>query len=327
MHLRIFFHDRCFDGVASAALFARFHREVVAPLGTFTAQGLSHREGDPFEAIAFDADDHACVDFRWSPHPALRWWFDHHKTAFQPPSLQALFEERRPLTHWFDPAAPSCAGLIARVLGTRYQWAPPPALADVVAQAEILDALAFATPQEAVADTPANRLASYLTSTPDDLAPVRCIEHLADGMPLDTLASRPEVRDVVEPVLAARDAGLRLLAGLARPISGAEGDPGALLVVLDLIDVPPPPEVRLAGYVLYPASRYVVTATRTDSGIRLSAGHNPWCGTPRRHDVGALCQSLGGGGHAAVGGVTLAPHETSRARAALTTMIETLQRP
>ena len=48
MRVRVFYHDRCFDGAASAALFARFYRERVRDGAEFVFTGLVHRAGALF---------------------------------------------------------------------------------------------------------------------------------------------------------------------------------------------------------------------------------------------------------------------------------------
>ncbi len=216
--LKVFFHDRCFDGTASAALFARFHREVIAPGGELIAVGMSHKDGDPFDGVPIDGDDNACVDFRWTPAPRLRWWFDHHRTAFQPPSLRAQYDARGCATHWFDPEAPSCTGLIARVLAAR-GWTPPPGLVEVVRWAEIIDAAAFASAEEAIALTePAQRLAVWLGAVERDAPALigRYIARLVDGATLAELDAAPWVRAVLDPVLAGARARSRRWPGWAR---------------------------------------------------------------------------------------------------------------
>ncbi len=116
MLLKVFFHDACFDGTTSAALFSAFYRDVVDKHVAVSAVGMVHKDGNPFEGIPLDADDHACVDFRFCADPKMKWWFDHHPTAFQPPSLRTVFERDHLDTWIFDPKAPSCAGLILRSL-------------------------------------------------------------------------------------------------------------------------------------------------------------------------------------------------------------------
>jgi hypothetical protein len=320
LKLKVFFHDRCFDGTASAALFGRFYRDGMAAGAELVPVGVRHRDGDPFEGVALDADDHACVDFRFSPDPRMRWWFDHHRTAFQPPELRAVFELRRSPTQWFDPAAPSCAGLIARVLGDAHGWTPPPALAELVRWADIIDAARFASAEEATSlAAPAQRLAVFLGATDDDAEVVRYIHALVDGATLAELDAEPWVHAVIEPVLAQREHYTARLAALGR----VERE----LVVFDLLDQPELPTPGFLGYALFPRCLYTVAATRAHGAIKIAVGYNPWCGVPRRHDVGALCQALGGGGHAVVGGVTLGPDETERGHATIAALVTALQRP
>jgi hypothetical protein len=107
--LKVFFHDACFDGTTSAALFTAFYRQAIDPKVDMRAIGMIHKDGDPFEGIPLDADDHACVDFRFSPDPRMRWWFDHHPTAFNR-RRSAGVRAQHQATWFFDPDAPSCAG-------------------------------------------------------------------------------------------------------------------------------------------------------------------------------------------------------------------------
>ncbi len=319
MLLKVFFHDRCFDGTTSAALFGRFYRDVIAPGAAVAAIGVRHRDGDPFEGIALDADDHACVDFRYAPDPAMRWWFDHHRTAFQPPELRAVFEARRGpgSTQWFDPDAPSCAGLIARTLRARWGWQPPPALAEAVEWAEVIDAAAFGSAEEAASlGAPAQRLAAFLGEAPDaDVG--RYVRALGDGATLAELDGAGWVRATVEPVIAER---ARLGEAFA-----ARAAPAGDVVVFDLLDDPGLGAPGFLAYALFPASRYTVAASRAHGSIRIAVGYNPWCGVARGHDIGALCQRHGGGGHAVVGGVTLEPGEGERARATVASIVAVLR--
>jgi len=324
LRLKLFFHDRCFDGSASAALFGRFYREAIAPGAVIEPVGVRHRDGDPYEGVVFDGDDHACVDFRFSPADEMRWWFDHHRTAFQPPALRAVFELRESPTQWFDPDAPSCCGLIARVAGERWGWAPPPSLADAVRWADIIDAAAFESAEQASSlTTPAQRLAVFLGAATDDDDVTRYIHALTDGATLSELDRAPWVRRVLEPLLAGRER----LRGLIETVARVAGPDGGEVVVFDLLDQPELPSPGFLGYALFPACRYAIAANRGHGAIKIAVGYNPWCGRPRLHDIGALCQPHGGGGHAVVGGVTLEPGEQDRARATIAALVEALRRP
>ena len=40
MRVRVFYHDKCFDGACSASLFTRFHRECIDSSATYEYHGL-----------------------------------------------------------------------------------------------------------------------------------------------------------------------------------------------------------------------------------------------------------------------------------------------
>ena len=82
MRIRVFYHDKCFDGASSAALFSRFYRERIRSDAEFVFSGLLHRAGALFDENEFDGDENAIVDFKYSSSPEITWWFDHHESAF-----------------------------------------------------------------------------------------------------------------------------------------------------------------------------------------------------------------------------------------------------
>ena len=90
--VRICFHDNCFDGAASAALFTRFYQERIDSSARFSYRGMSHGPGEVFPAGTFDGDENAVVDFRFTQDARLSWWFDHHQSAFESPADQAAFQ-------------------------------------------------------------------------------------------------------------------------------------------------------------------------------------------------------------------------------------------
>ncbi len=312
----MFFHDACFDGTTSAALFSAFYRDAISPGGRVLAVGMSHTDGDPFAGVAFDGDDHACVDFRFCADPRMTWWFDHHPTAFQPPQLREVFEARHLPTWFFDPTAPSCAGLIARKLAAKYGWTPPPHLADAVTWADKIDAAKFASAEESVALVePAQRLAAWLAHgrTPVDTA--RYVDELSRSS-LAELAAKPEIAAQLATVEAERASELEAV----RRIGAWHGD----VVVFDRLDDVGARSPGFLGYLEFPRCVYAISATRTATNIKLTVGINPWTATPRRHDIGEMCARYGGGGHAVVGGVTLRADELIRARETLDAIIREL---
>src|ERR1700694_1198964 len=96
MRARILYHDHCFDGAASAAFFSRFLEAKYCPDGAeFVYTGMAHKASQLFEDALFDGDINAIVDFKYSPHPALTWWFDHHQSAFLTPEDAEHFKMDR----------------------------------------------------------------------------------------------------------------------------------------------------------------------------------------------------------------------------------------
>ena len=314
--LKIYFHDACFDGTTSAALFSAFYRDVVDPNVRIVPVGMIHRDGNPFEGIPLDADDHACVDFRFCADPKMRWWFDHHPTAFQPPALREVFERDHLATWFFDPTSPSCAGYMARTLLAGWDWKPPPHLVEAVQWADTIDAARFATAADATALTnPAQRLAAWLAHgrTPVDTA--HYVEWLSRAS-LESVAHRPEIAAAIRGVESERARELEAVQDLGT----WHGD----VVVFDRFAELGARSPGFLGYLLYPTCLYALSGTRSETSIKISVGVNPWSAQPRRHDIGELCARHGGGGHAVVGGVTLRGDELPRARATMQSILDEL---
>src|ERR1700753_3695343 len=71
MRLRLLYHGHCFDGVASAATFARFYRARLASDAEVSYAPLLHTAGALFDETMFDGDENAIVDFKYSPSERL----------------------------------------------------------------------------------------------------------------------------------------------------------------------------------------------------------------------------------------------------------------
>jgi hypothetical protein len=311
--LKLFFHDACFDGTASAALFAAFYRDHVGGAEVVPI-GVQHKVGDAFAGLAIDGDDNACVDFRYCPHPAMRWWFDHHATAFQPPELRAHFTARADQHMGFAPTAPSCAGVVVAHLGERFGWTAPPHLAALAAAADIVDAAAYPDAQAACAlATPAARLAVWVASVRDPALVRRYIAAI-EQQPLAEVDAAPWVRADLDPILTRRRAD--------RTRWAAAGQVRGPVVHFDLIgrSLGSP---GLTAYDLFPQCTYTVSVLSTDGAVKIGVGWNPW-GPARGHDLGAVCARHGGGGHPVVGGVTLPAGAIAQGRALAAAIVDEL---
>jgi hypothetical protein len=74
MKVRLCYHDRCFDGASSAAVFQRFYQERIRSDSSFHYRGLAHRAAAPGDADLFDGDENVIVDLKYATSPRLTWW-------------------------------------------------------------------------------------------------------------------------------------------------------------------------------------------------------------------------------------------------------------
>ncbi len=307
MQLKILYHGNCFDGCASAALFGRFfvEREGGRP-GAVSFVPLHHQQGDAFPPGAFDADVNACVDFRFSASPSLHWWFDHHASAFPSPADRAAFERDAGGRKFWDPAAPSCTGFIARTLAERFGWTAPD-LGELVRWADVIDAARFPSAAMAVRlEEPALRVMALLEATKDPQVPTRVIEAM-QHRPLAEIAAEPWAAGPLGPILERHRAAVDTVRRLARVEGG--------VVTVDLADAGVEGGAnKFITYDLFPEARYTVTVTRDPKRTKVSVGSNPWARPPRAHDISKLCERYGGGGHPVVGAVSLGADALEDAR-------------
>ena len=138
MRIKVFYHDKCFDGACSAALFTRFYRERIREHAEFEYQGLVHRAGALFDEADFTGDENAIVDFKYSASPRITWWFDHHQSAFLTPEDASHFEQEQSNTKFYDPDFRSCTKFIAAVTEQRFGFNPAP-VAEMIEWADIID--------------------------------------------------------------------------------------------------------------------------------------------------------------------------------------------
>jgi hypothetical protein len=86
------------------------------------------------------------------------------------------------------------------------------------------------------------------------------------------------------------------------------------VVITDLSQEPITSVNKFIVYYLYPDARYAVTVLSPGKRMKVSVGSNPWPPVPRTHDIARLCERYGGGGHPAVGAISLPKGEVERAR-------------
>ncbi len=173
MRVRVFYHDKCFDGACSASLFTRFHRECIAPGASYEYHGLVHRAGALFDESEFTGDENAIVDFKYSASPRITWWFDHHLSAFLTPrgpgefsGLPARPELARRASFSIPPTPRAQAfWRTSRKRVTDFDTAP---VAELIHWADIVDGAKYESPEAAVEmAAPAMKLTLIIEATQD----------------------------------------------------------------------------------------------------------------------------------------------------------------
>jgi hypothetical protein len=307
MRLKVLFHDNCFDGACSAALFTRFWRETRGADTAVVYQGVQHKAGDAFPPDAFDGDENVCVDFRYSRSPRLGWWFDHHVSGFPMPEDREHFAADRSGQKFYDPEARSCTKFAADVLAEKFGWRPDePCWRELVEWADIIDGAQFPDARTAVELAhPALQLMTWVENNQDEALKPRFIEDL-QARSLAEIAAEPYVTSALAPLLAKHRQNQQLIAARASMSDG--------VVRFDLLDTSVESPNKFIAYHLYPDCRYTVGLTRSPSRVKISVGSNPWPRVPRTHNIAKICERYGGGGHPVVGAISLPVGQEARAR-------------
>jgi hypothetical protein len=317
VRLKVLFHDNCFDGAASAAIFARFYRERVDAGAELAWLGVQHKAGDPFGPDAFDGDENVCVDFRYSANPRLTWWFDHHVSAFGSPEDRAHFEGDKSGKKFYAPDARSNTKFMAGVLADRFGFDAAP-FAELIDWADVIDGAQFADARTAVElAAPALRLMTWIENNKDRAAAERYLGDLLAGRPLADIAAEPYVTNALAPLLEKHAKNIEAIRGRAREDRG--------VVFFDLTDLGIDAHNKFIAYMLFPTCRYTVGLTRSSSRVKISVGSNPWPVTPRTHNIAAICERYGGGGHPVVGAISLPADQVERGREIAREVIAELQ--
>jgi len=306
MKMKVFFHDNCFDGLASAAVFSHFYRNRIQGDAEFRYEGLAHRAGQLFLDVQFNGDENAIVDFKYSSDPRLTWWFDHHQSAFLNAEDEAHFRTDCSGKKFHDPTYRSCTQFIARMAQEHFAF-DPGALDELIHWADIIDGAQFADARAAVElGAPAMKLMMVIEGIRDPECSRRLIEDfqqksLQDIMALDWVQSafRPLYERHVKSIEIIREHS-----------QNADGT-----VYFDISDHHDMEGYnKFIPYYLYPEATYCVGVSRSSFRSKISVGSNPWSSRPRTRNLAGLCERHGGGGHPVVGAISFDPEELPRAR-------------
>jgi hypothetical protein len=301
------YHGHCFDGMSSAAVLTNMLRKVEGPQLAFQYRGLDHQPGGshvPNEILTGAIN--AVVDFRYTTSDRLTWFFDHHVSGVVGDVERAHLAADTSGHKFFDPSYGSCCKLIADTAEQRFGVDLSP-LAGLIHWADIIDAARFRSAQQAVElSEPALQLMTVIETHGDDAFVAPRALQLADGVPLDEIATAPEVQKLFEPLATEHRQNCDEIAARARLEAG--------VVAFDLVGSGQDRYNKFIPYWLFPESRYCVAVTASRTRAKISVGSNPWAPVPRTHDIAAICARYGGGGHPVVGAISLAANEIERAR-------------
>ena len=298
MRLRVLHHGSCFDGAGSAGIFARFFRECVArgPVDVaFTP--MDHKEAGPaIPPESLDGDVNACVDFRYTSDARLHWWFDHHVSTFQSAADEAHFRADQSGQKFYDPSAKSCTRFLARTVAEKFGF-DISSLQELLHWAEIIDGALFESAAQAVElREPALRLMTWVEANRDRALSERFIADVV------VQAARRDRRQPLCGRAAGRTARTASQERRSHPPPGPSrtGSGGHRSLAEPITSVN-----KFIVYYLYPEARYAVTVLSPGKRMKVSVGSNPWPPVPRTHDIAKLCERYGGGGHPAVGAISL----------------------
>jgi len=316
LRVRVFYHDKCFDGASSAALFSRFYRERIRGDVDFVYSGLLHRAGALFDEKQFDGDENAIVDFKYSSSPRITWWFDHHESAFLTPADAAHFEHEQSNRKFYDPGFKSCTNFLATVAEQRFGFDPRP-VAELIYWTDIVDGALYEDARSAVEmKAPAMKLTMAIESAPEPGFVKRLIPLLAYE-PLHKILEEPLVAAVLPSLLERHQRSIDILRARTEEKDGT--------IFFDITDQELEGYNKFIPYYLHPDSIYSVGLSKSSFRVKVSVGSNPWSKRAPSVNLAKVCERYGGGGHARVGAISFEPTDNEAAHKAAQEIVEELR--
>jgi hypothetical protein len=302
-------HGHCFDGLCSAVMFTRLMRHLHPNEElAFTYKGMGYGPGqNGVDPALLTGDDNAILDFRYTATPKLTWYFDHHVSAFVSPQDRASYEGAAQASHqmFHDGAYGSCTKLIADVGRERFGLDTKP-LSELIRWADMIDSASFPSAEMAVTRRePVLHLMTVVEHKGTDPFIQTMIPRLLVE-PLEAVAASTEISEAYSP-LEAQQKGFIELVKTHAEVRGP-------VVLVDLSSVVIEVAAKFVTYALWPESAYSVLLSRSASKCKLSIGYNPWSPIARKHNIAAICERHGGGGHPVVGAISLPAADVERAQ-------------
>ena len=262
-NLRVLYHDNCFDGLASAAVFASFYRGKILSGAEIEYEGLTHKAGQLIDESLFGGGENVIVDFKYSASEKLTWWFDHHESAFLSAADELHFRRDQSGRKFHDPAYKSCTKFIAAVTRDTFGFEDQ-SLDELVHWADIIDGAQFPNAQFAVElKEPAMRLMTVIEATRDaDL--VHRIIDLMQRKPLLEVLNEPEVRTTFEGLYEGHLKSIEMMRERAACRDG--------VIEYDISDRPIEGQNKFIPYYLFPEGVYCVGVSLSPIRAKISVG-------------------------------------------------------
>lgn len=315
--VRLCYHDRCFDGTASAALFYRFYREKFDSAAEFNFSGMTHRASQQWETGLFDGDENVIVDFKYANSPKLTWWFDHHQSAFLTAADAEHFRTHPGPHMFYEPDYKSCTKLIATVAKEKFGFDTKP-LEDLIYWGDIIDGAQYPTAESAVAlKEPATQLALVIEAAPEEGLPARIIPELAYRS-LPEMIQLPFVAQYLGPLLERHHKSMDIIRERSEARDG--------VIFFDVSDLDIEGYNKFIPYLLHPECVYSVSVLSTPVRAKISLGTNPWNQATADQNLATLAEKFGGGGHPRVSAISFPPDDVARAKEVAAGLVETLRR-
>jgi hypothetical protein len=256
---------------------------------------MAHKATQLFEDHLFDGDVNAIVDFKYSPHPRLTWWFDHHQSAFLSPEDAEHFRRDTSGRKFLDISYKSCTMFIARLARDKFGWHAED-LDDLVHWADIVDGAQYRDAKEAVdLRAPATQLTLVIEGAKGSETVQNIIRRMRTRA-LDEIIAEPDVQEQFRPLYERHLRSMDVIGAQARSDAG--------VVFFDLVEFDLEGYNKFIPYYLFPDSQYTVSVSNSSFRTKVSVGSNPWAPKPLTHNLATICERYGGGGHPKVGAIS-----------------------
>src|SRR5881296_2786278 len=217
--VKVLYHDNCFDGVSSAAVFSRFYKGHLDPGAVIEYEGLTHKAGQQISEDLFGPDENVIVDFKYCASDKLTWWFDHHESAFLSAQDEAHFRRDTSGHKFHDPSYKSCTKFIAHLTQNVFHY-PMPDLDDLVYWADIIDGAQFPDAKTAVKlKEPAMRLMLVIEASHNPELIHNIIREVQHKSLAEVIAA-PEIRSTFEELYTRHLESIEIMRRAAKCANG-----------------------------------------------------------------------------------------------------------